>query len=311
MNQNPVSIQHLFHSYGSKVIYEDLSLEFEQGNIYGLLGKNGVGKTTLIKILMGFLKPKAGECRIFGDPANAISAGTRERVGLLFERHLTYQFFSIEQIERFMSSFYPRWKRENYYELVDVLGLPGSHKIAWMSEGQRSQVVLGLILAQDPELLILDDYSMGLDAGYRRLFVDFLREHLKDGKHTVILTSHVIQDMNRFVDNVVFLRRGGQAHVTRLDDFMRNFICYRLTRSAATREGEKTLSELASGRAGHIHGDIVNIEEHPEYFDIFSFRDIHVVTEALTSLNVVSGSVTLQTIPMDIEDAFVGYTGRR
>ncbi len=180
-----------------------------------------------------------------------------------------------------------------------------------MCEGLRSQVVLGLILEQYSELLILDDYSMGLDAGYRRLFVDFLREHLKDGKHTVILTSHVIQDMNRFVDNVVFLRRGGQAHVTRLDDFMRNFVCYRLNLSSLTQDGRKTLSKLASGLAGHIHKDIVNIEEHPEYFDIFSFKDMYTVTEALSSLNVDFGPIMLRTISMDVEDAFVGYTGRR
>ena len=156
----PVCVDHLRHAYGKHKVYEDLSLSFEMGKIYGLLGKNGVGKTTLIKIIMGFLKPLGGSCRIFGDPAHAIRPATRERVGLLFERHLAYDFFTIAQVERFMAAFYPRWKAERYHALVDVLGLPSTHRIAHMSEGQRSQVVLGLMLAQDPDLLVLDDYLM-------------------------------------------------------------------------------------------------------------------------------------------------------
>lgn len=312
MPDNPVSVRHLHHSFGKRTIYNDLSIEFEQGKIYGLLGKNGVGKTTLIKILMGFLKPKSGECRVFGDPANAISPATRGRVGLLFERHLAYGFFSIAQTERFMSRFYPRWKRERYYDLVDVLGLPKTHRIAWMSEGQRSQVVLGLVLAQDPELLILDDYSMGLDAGYRRLFVDYLRENLKDGRHTVILTSHVIQDMNRFVDDVVFLRRGGQAHMTGLDEFARSFRCWRLEAGGVPAgSAREKLSLLASGRAGRAGGCIVNVEEHPGHFEIFSFHPREQVADELASFGATGAAEGLREVPLDLEDAFVGYTGRR
>ena len=79
----PVCVDHLRHAYGKHKVYEDLSLSFEMGKIYGLLGKNGVGKTTLIKIIMGFLKPLGGSCRIFAHPAHAIRPATRERVGLL------------------------------------------------------------------------------------------------------------------------------------------------------------------------------------------------------------------------------------
>ncbi|MCR5171170.1 MAG: ABC transporter ATP-binding protein [Desulfovibrio sp.] len=312
MTVNPISVQHLSHYFGKKTIYRDLSLEFEQGKIYGILGKNGVGKTTLIKILMGFMKPKSGKCRIFGDPANAITPATRERVGLLFERHLAYSFFSIDQAERFMSRFYPRWKRERYYELVDVLGLPGTHRIAWMSEGQRSQVVLGLILAQDPDLLILDDYSMGLDAGYRRLFVDYLREHLKDGRHTVVLTSHVIQDMHRFVDDAVFLRRGGEARMMGLDEFARTFRCWRLdAERVPAGPARERLSRLAAGRAGQAGAHIVNVEEHADCFEIFSFHSREQAAGDLALLGAGIRADELCEVPMDLEDAFVGYTGRR
>jgi len=299
----PVLIDKLKHNFGKHLVYDSLSMQFESGKIYGILGKNGVGKTTLIKILMGFLKPASGECRIFGDPAHSLSPETKSRVGLLFERHLAYDFFSIEQIERFTSRFYPKWNRDIYYDLVDRLHLPKTHTIAHMSEGQRSQVVLGLMLAQDADLLILDDYSMGLDAGYRRLFIDYLKEYLKKGTRTVILTSHIIQDMETFVDEVVFLEKGG--HILRLPmtDFMQTFRQYRVPNTFAS-------FELAQNALQHITRDsiIKNIEIHEKYLDIFSFASPATVVEVLEKHSIQSQE--LQTLCMNLEDSFIGYTGR-
>lgn len=310
MDETPVKIRHLWHAYGQREIYRDLSLDFEKGKIYGLLGKNGVGKTTLIRILMGFLKPLGGECRIFGDPAHAILPATRARVGLLFERHLAYDFFSIEQVERFMSRFYPGWKRERYYALVDLLGLHPRHRIAHMSEGQRSQVVLGLILAQDPELLILDDYSMGLDAGYRRVFIDYLRENLRDGRHTVILTSHVIQDMDRFVDEVIFLRRGGDAMMTPLHDFMEHFHCHVVQVADLSGAERRLLNDMSEGK-GDLPAGLLNVEAHRDRFELFGFLETDALSAILAQAGLTVRAEALALQPMTMEDAFVGYTGRR
>lgn len=292
----PVTVEHLRHNYGGHVVYSDLNLSFEPGKIYGLLGKNGVGKTTLIKILMGFLKPAGGHCRIFGDPAHDIAPATRARVGLLFENHLAYDIFSIQEIERFYASFYPRWRSDVFWDMAGKLKLAPTHVIRNMSEGQRSQVVLGLLLAQDPELLILDDYSMGLDAGYRRLFVDYLAEHLKDGKRTVILTSHVIQDMETFVDEAVFLKRGGFTHRTSLKTFMDTFRQFRLPVDA---------NQAAIPAAAEC---IVNVERHPAHCDIFSFHTLGAVRDEVERQGF-SGE-GLMPVPMTLEDAFIGYTGR-
>ena len=301
MNCHPIEIENLFHSYGKRELYHSLSLTIPKGKVYALLGKNGVGKTSLIQILMGFMRPNGGECRVFGDPAHTIRPKTRERVGLLFERHLAYDFFTIEQAEKFTRSFYKNWKSDLYYGLVDKLGLPYSHRIANMSEGQRSQIVLGLILAQDPELLILDDYSMGLDAGYRRLFIDYLCENLKDGEHTVVITSHVIQDMQNFVDELVFMRKDKPALVTSLDTFMEEFTCYTIVFKNNEGDIRKRLS--------HINSEIVvNTEWHKEYVQLFFYASSDTIHKELQKLDLHDFGV--QKSDMDIEDAFIGYTGR-
>lgn len=299
--ENPVIVvEHLSHRYGKKVIYEDLNFSLEPGKIYALLGKNGVGKTTLIQILMGFLRPVSGRCRVLGEDSHNLSTPARTRIGLLFEGHLAYEFMSIAGIERFYARFYPNWNRDYYYYLTDKLKLPGTHLIKNMSCGQRSQVVLGLIMAQQPDLLLLDDYSIGLDAGFRRLFLDEIQEYLRNKNRTVFLTSHIIQDMIGFVDEVIFLERGGRLMKTSLSKFQETFRCYRVA-----PQDEHSVKSLLNDTSEVIK----NIEIHAAHTDIFSFSDLSTV-EGLLKKYKASGSKAPEMIEMSLEDAFIGYTGR-
>jgi ABC-2 type transport system ATP-binding protein len=266
-----------------------------------LLGKNGVGKTTLIKILMGFLRPESGHCRVFGEESHNLSPATRARIGLLFEGHVAYEFMSIRQIERFYAPFYPRWNRDLFCRMVTKLGLSDNHLIRNMSCGQRSQVVLGLIMAQQPDLMILDDYSIGLDAGYRRLFLDDLRDFLDGGRRTVLLTSHVIQDMAKLVDEVIFLERGGLLLQTSLSNFKDSFRCFRVPRNGCGELPTQQIERLNNGV-------IKNMETHAGYVDLFGFAGKQQVMDAITPLGWRVDA--LEEVPMTLEDAFIGYTGR-
>ena len=166
--ENIIECNNLTHYYGKRLIYENLSFSVPKGRILGLLGKNGTGKTTTINILSGYLKPRSGQCSIFGQEIQAMHPSTRRNIGLLIEGHVQYQFMTIREIEKFYSAFYPgQWRKEAYYDLMDKLKVAPGQRISRMSCGQRSQVALGLILAQNPELLVLDDFSLGLDPGYR------------------------------------------------------------------------------------------------------------------------------------------------
>jgi len=192
---NIIECENLTHYYGNRCIYENLNFSVAKGKIVGLLGKNGTGKTTTINILNGYLKPRKGQCKIFGEDSSNLSPEAKRNIGLLIEGHVQYSFMNIEQIERYYSAFFPNWKKEAYYELMSKLNIAPKQKLSRMSCGQKSQVALGLILAQDPELLILDDFSMGLDPGYRLLFVEYLKDYATSENKTVFVTSHIIQDM--------------------------------------------------------------------------------------------------------------------
>ena len=210
MNSNNVviSVANLEHSYGSTKVLNGLNFTIEKGKIFGLFGKNGAGKTTTINILMGFLTPEKGECIIYGEKAASLSNENKRRIGLLHEGHISYDFMTLEQTEKFYKDFFPNWESKTFAYFMEKLGLPKNRKIKHMSCGQRSQVALAVLMAQGAETLILDDFSMGLDAGYRRLFLDHLNHFVKDNNKTILITSHIVQDLERFVDEAVIINKG-------------------------------------------------------------------------------------------------------
>lgn len=294
MTDNIIECRNLTHYYGKRLIYENLSFGVPQGRILGLLGKNGTGKTTTINILSGYLKPRAGECRIFGEEIQSMAPRMRQNIGLLIEGHIQYTFMSIAQIERFYAPFYPRWNRAAYYELMEKLRVAPGQRISRMSCGQRSQVALGLILAQNPDLLVLDDFSLGLDPGYRRLFIDYLREYAKAENKTVFLTSHIIQDMERLIDDCIMLDYGRillQKPVGELLDTVRQYT-FSMTAAGPLPDDERLYYPSL-------------IRDRGEFFSFLSEAEVHGILDAqgIPYANLESRRVNL-------EDAFIGLTGK-
>ena len=292
--ENVISCKNLTHYYGKRLIYKDLSFNVPKGRILGLLGKNGTGKTTTINILNGYLKPKSGECLIFGRDVQNMEPSLRRNIGLLIEGHIQYSFMNIRQIEKFYASFYPKWKIEAFYELVGKLKITPTQRISRMSCGQRSQIALGLILAQDPELLILDDFSLGLDPGYRRLFVDYLREYARAEQKTVFLTSHIIQDMERLIDDCIIMDYGRIMIQQPVKELL-----------GSVKRYEFTVPDRyePNGYSGFYYPS--KIRNHVETFSFFSEKEAE---EKLKSLGVPFSGLKAESV--NLEDAFIGLTGK-
>ncbi len=290
-----ISVKGLSQRYGKgRIIYDNLSFDVPKGRILGLLGKNGTGKTTTINILMGYLRPQSGVCKIFGEDITKMSAATRERIALLLEGHVQYAFMTIGQIERFYSQFYKKWNRAAYYELMEKLKVTPDQKLSSMSCGQRSQVALGLILAQNADLLVLDDFSLGLDPGYRRLFTDYLREYAKAENKTVFMTSHIIQDMERLVDDCIILDYGRILVQKPVKELMDTF--HRYAFMAADCSALESDSRLYSTS---------RIRENCE---TFSFETGEAVRKILEEKAIVYKD--LRQEKLSLEDIFIGLTGK-
>ncbi len=286
-----IECENITHYYGTTLIYENLNFEVRQGKILGLLGKNGTGKTTIINILNGYLKPRSGICRIFGEKMENLTPGVKSRIGLLLEGHIQHTYFNVQQIERYYSRFFPNWKKEAYYELLKKLKVSPTQKINTMSCGQRSQVALGLLFAQDPELLIMDDFSMGLDPGYRRLFVEYLKEFAADGTKTIFLTSHIIQDMELLIDDCIIMDYGKILLHQPTSHIIENF---RRFRFSADRD-----SMAPDERFWHT-------ERIGNTWETYSFATLEEVTSILSG----QGAHDIREEKLSLEDAFIGLTGK-
>ncbi len=289
-----IECRHLTHYYGKRLIYEDLSFTVPKGRILGLLGKNGTGKTTTINLLSGFLKPHSGECRIFGQDVQCMDPALRRNIGLLIEGHVQYTFMDIRQIERFYARFYPNWKSKIYYELMDLLQVAPKQRISRMSCGQRSQVALGLLMAQDPELLILDDFSLGLDPGYRRLFIDYLRDFVKSKGKTVFLTSHIIQDMERLIDDCIIMDYGRILLQKPVSFLLEHYYQYNFTLSQPCR-----LDDIPE----FYHPNILH-----KRVETGGFLLPEVAEGLLQAHGVDYSDFSAQHVPL--EDIFIGLTGK-
>jgi len=289
-----VQCKNLTHYYGRRCIYENLNFEIPKGRILGLLGKNGTGKTTTINILNGYLKPRSGECLMFGENSSNLSPETKQKVGLLIEGHVQYSFMNITEIEKFYSAFYPKWRKEAYYELMNLLKIDKKQKLSQMSCGQKSQVALGLILAQDPELLILDDFSMGLDPGYRMLFVDYLSEYARAEEKTVFVTSHIIQDMERLIDDCLIMDYGRIVLQKPVGDLLRDFRRYRFQ-----YEGANGLDELK---------DLYHPVTIKGNTETYSMLDKAQLTQLLNENGIKPNEIKEEALTL--EEAFIGLTGK-
>lgn len=292
-NEKIIECDNITHYYGDRLIYEGLSFEVEKGKILGLLGKNGTGKTTIINILNGYLKPRSGICRLFGEDMNSISPKTKSKVGLLLEGHIQHSYFTVGQIERFYSSFFSKWNRDAYYELLKKLQVLPNQKISTMSCGQRSQIALGLLFAQDPELLILDDFSMGLDPGYRRLFVEYLKDYAASNGKTVFLTSHIIQDMEMLIDDCMIMDYGKLLLHKPVNYIMNNFKRYRF------------VSQYDNFKIEHSD-DIWSPSSMGNKWEIYSFLPKDAVMNILKPYGI--NNCTEENL--SLEDAFIGMTGK-
>ena len=292
---NVIECNNLTHYYGKKMVYENLNIHVRNGSILGMLGKNGAGKTTTINILNGFLQPRSGECLIYGENSQHLTPATKARIGFLIEGHIQYTFMNIHQIEKFYSGFYPNWKPAPYWELMSKLKVTPTQKISTMSCGQRSQVALGLILAQNPDLLILDDFSMGLDPGYRRLFIDYLREYAKSENKTIFTTSHIIQDMERLIDDVLIMDYNRVLAQCPISEFMTNF--------------KRFDFELENDQVNLKDEPFVeNLEKVKNKVELYSYQTKDFVQNFLDKQGVAYKG--FRQVKMELEDAFIGLTGK-
>lgn len=195
---------------GTKQALDGFSLSLQPGNVCGLIGPNGAGKTTALQLLLGMLRPDEGRVEVFGQTAFGLPWRERQRIGYLAESSERHDLpnLCLPELLAWQSSYFEQWDQAYCKQLATRLGAVADQRLSQMSEGQRRRVELVLALAHRPQLLVLDDPALGLDALARRELLWATIDAVRDEGTTVVFTSHVLQDVERIVDDVAILVAG-------------------------------------------------------------------------------------------------------
>jgi len=203
-----LNIQNLSKSFGKKRVLEDLNLTLEKGKVYGLLGINGEGKTTLIRMIMGVIPPDKGEIFFKNKKINFRDDSYKKEIGFIAEESIFYSWMSIKELLDFNAAFYPTWNTKKVNAYLERFSLDKKTRIRHLSRGMKLKLGLIVTLASEPEFLILDDPTSGLDVPTRHDFLKEIIRELSEAGTTILFSTHIVHEIEGIIDNLGILKYG-------------------------------------------------------------------------------------------------------
>lgn len=208
MREPVIQLEGLSRRFGQKTALDDVTLLLPRGKVYGLVGANGAGKTTIIRHVLGLLRAESGTVRVFGMDPVVEPVAVLSRIGYLSEENDLPAWMRVGELIRYTRAFFPAWDEDYAEELRRAFGLDPSARIRDLSRGQKARAGLVAALAHRPELLVLDEPSSGLDPIVRRdILGAVLRTTAHEGR-TVLFSSHLLDEVEEVADYVIMISEG-------------------------------------------------------------------------------------------------------
>lgn len=293
MTDHAIRVDSLHHQYGKADALSGATFSVPRGSVTGLLGPNGAGKTTALHILIGILRRSSGNVSVLGMDPERDAVAIRSRLGFVPEDPHGEPLYTVEGQLSFLKAFYPRWDDQLEQQMLEQLDLDPGKKVKSLSRGERSKLALVGALSHRPELLILDDPTLGLDPMARREFIEGMITVLAEEGRTVFFSTHHMQDIEKVADRVVMLNKGRTIFEDELDTIRSNWRSYRLTFEGANAPSELAVPGLMrwipEGRAGRA------------VFDKYSSESMPIMMEIASEIDA---------LPFDLEDIFVESAAR-
>jgi len=230
---NTIDVQNLGMNFGRFPALSNFSLSVPAGTAMALLGENGAGKTTSLRILAGIYEPSAGSGTVLDTPIGSLDTPQFQRIGHFSENQQLPLHWTLQQLIDYLKPLYPKWDDDFCAELVENFELPLDRKLGAMSRGMQMKASLISSLAYRPDLLLLDEPFSGLDPLVREELIDGILELMQGGDWTVLLSSHDINEVERLCDSVTLIRHGRIELSENLDDLQARFRTWTVTNATA------------------------------------------------------------------------------
>ncbi len=270
-----VELREVTVRYGRVTAVDLLSLEVGKGLVYALLGRNGSGKSSTVRCLLGQRRAASGSLRLFGHDAWKQRQRIMERVGVVPEQPDIPPDTNAEKLSRFMVRVAPRWRSRPFFDRLETFRVPRGRRFDKLSKGQQKQMALALALASTPELLVLDDPTLGLDAVARRELFEELIGDLADHGTTVFLTTHDLAGVEGIADRVGILKNGSLLVDESLESLKARFcrLTYSATDGVSSERFAAALDHLGVVRTESTAGAAEAVVQHFSEVSFGRFRD--------------------------------------
>ena len=253
---------------------DNVSFEVPSGSIVGLIGENGSGKTTIIKLILNMIKKNGGEITVLGK--NKDISDIKNEIGVVMDEPGFPAFLNAKEINRIMKNIFSNWSEDTFFGYLKKLKVPDNKEYKDMSKGTKMKTGIAVALSHNPRLLILDEATNGLDPVVRSEVNEIFTEFTRDESHSILISSHIVSDLDRICDYIVFIHNGKLMLFEEKDRLLEKYCIVHCTRE-----------QLSSIERSKIIGRKEN-----KY-------DISVLME---KSQVKSG---FSTSPVDIEELFV------
>ena len=201
----------------------DITFTLPKGYIMGLIGPNGSGKTTTIKLILNMLKRTNGEVKILGLDNITKEQEAKRNLGVVFDSNYFSDEWKISQVEKSVSVFYENWNTQEFSEALKKFHIPPSKKVKELSKGMQMKLMLACAFSYDAKLLILDEPTSGLDPVSRDELLNILSEYIEDGEHSVLFSTHITRDLERAADYITYISYGELFFSGGKDEFIDSF----------------------------------------------------------------------------------------
>lgn len=230
MNDEPIlQIENLSKSFEYVRALKNVNLTVRPGRIVGLVGANGGGKSTLMRMMVGLYLPDEGRCSTFGCEAGRLGPAEMARIGYVHQEGELLDWMTVDQMVRYVAAHYDTWNLDLEETYRSRFKLQGGRRVGALSPGQRQKLAILLAIGFEPELLILDEPAAALDPIARQRFFDLLLDLFQNEGRTVFISSHILSDIEKVIDHVLILDHGRILRDTGFDDLLEEFTRVRLT----------------------------------------------------------------------------------
>jgi ABC-2 type transport system ATP-binding protein len=219
MSDYVIDTDQLCLSYRRKPALDHLTLRLPRGGIHAFIGANGAGKSSLFRVLLGFEPASSGSARVLGHDCASLTPALRGRICFVNEEHTLPAWMRVRELVGMQQRQSARWSEERFDAVLRHFNVLPDQRVGQLSRGERAGLNLALALAQCPELLILDEPTLGLDVVAKRAFLEAMLLALDDDGSTIVYCSHQMDEVERVADNLVILERGALRHMSGPDEF--------------------------------------------------------------------------------------------